>query len=71
MGKLFDDSGTNVKSGTSSSTTQNYKTTITMSIYNDKGDNIFSKDHESFWETEDAYKITLNFLAKRTPIYTK
>lgn len=71
VGKLFDDSGTNVKSGTYSSTTQNYTTTITLSIYNDKGDNIFSKDHESFWQSEDAYKVTLNFLAKRTPIYTK
>ncbi|MFL0353729.1 hypothetical protein [Xanthomarina sp. GH4-25] len=71
VGKLFDDSGTNATSGTYSSTTQNYTTTITMNIYNDKGDNIFSKDHESFWQTEDAYKITLNFLAKRTPIYMK
>ncbi|WP_179019659.1 hypothetical protein [Winogradskyella forsetii] len=71
VGKLFDDSGTNVKTGTSSTTTENYSTTITMNIYNDKGDNIFSKDHESFWQTEDAYKITLNFLAKRTPLYTK
>lgn len=71
VGKLFDDSGTNVKSGGYSSTTQNYTTTITMNVYNDKGDNIFTKDHESFWETEDAYKITLMFLAKRTPLYTK
>ncbi|WP_156115557.1 hypothetical protein [Psychroserpens sp. Hel_I_66] len=71
VGKLFDDSGTNVKSGGYSSTTQNYETTITMNIFNDKGDNIFSKDHESFWQNEDAYKVTLNFLAKRTPLYTK
>lgn len=71
VGKLFDDSGTNVKTGSYTSTTQNYTTTITMNIFNDKGDNIFSKDHESFWETEDAYKITLTYLAKRTPFYTK
>lgn len=71
VGKLFDDSGTNVKSGSYSSTTQNYTTTITMNIFNDKGDTIFTKDHESFWETEDAYKITLTYLAKRTPLYTK
>jgi len=71
VGKLFDDSGTNIRTGTASTSINNYSTTITMNIYNDKGDNIFSKDHQSFWETEDAYKITLNFLAKRTPLYTK
>lgn len=71
VGKLFDDSGTNVKSGGYSNTTENYTTNITMSIYNNKGDNIFIKSHESFWESEDAYKVTLNFLAKRTPLYTK
>lgn len=71
VGKLLDDSGTNVTSDTYNSTSQNYSTTITMNIYNDQGDNIFSKDHQSFWQTEDAYKITLNYLAKRTPFYTK
>ncbi len=71
VGKLFDDSGTNVTSGGYSSTQQNYTTTISMNIYNDKGENIFSKDHESFWENEDAYKVTLNYLAKRTPFYSK
>lgn len=71
VGKLFDDSGTNVTSGGYSSTQQNYATTISMNIYNDKGENIWNKDHESFWDGEDAYKTTLNFLAKRTPFYTK
>jgi len=42
-----------------------------MNVYNDKGDNIFNKDHESFWQTNDAYKITLKFLTKRTPLCTK
>lgn len=58
-------------SNTYGSTTEEFSTSITMNIYNDKGENIYSKDHSSFWNTEDAYKITLNFLAKRTPIYTK
>ena len=59
------------KSNSSSfaSQSQNYATNITMNIYTDKGDNIFTKEHESFWQTEDAYKITLAYLAKRTPIY--
>ncbi len=53
------------------SSTQNYSTNITMNIYTDKGDNIFTKDHAAFWQTQDAYKITLSYLAKRTPIYKK
>lgn len=71
VGKLFDNSGTNVSTSTSSTTSQNYSTTITMNVYNDKGDNIFNKDHESFWQSNDAYKVTLKFLAKRTPLFTK
>lgn len=53
------------------STSDNFSSSITMNIYNDKGDNIYNKDHASFWTSQDAYKITLNFLAKRTPIYMK
>ncbi len=51
--------------------TQNYATSINMNIFNDKGDNIFSQDHNSFWQTEDAYKVTLNFLAKKSPLYKR
>ncbi|SDS40388.1 hypothetical protein SAMN04515667_2097 [Formosa sp. Hel1_31_208] len=71
VGKLFDNSGTNVNTSKSSTTNKNYSTTITMNVYNDKGDNIFNKNHESFWQSNDAYKVTLKFLAKRTPLYTK
>jgi len=53
------------------SSTETYSTSISMNIYNDKGENLFSKDHESFWNTQDAYEITLNWLAKRTPFYQK
>jgi len=56
-------------SNTFNTSTQNYSTNITMNIYNDKGSNIFSKEHSSFWQTQNAYKITLMYLAKRTPIY--
>lgn len=56
---------------TYSSTSQDYSTTINMNIYNDKGDNIFSQDHDSFWWGEDAYKVTLNFLAKRSPLFKR
>ena len=58
--------------GTSTSTsTQNYATSMTMNVFNDKGDNIYSQDHTSFWNTQDAYKITLKYLAKRMPLYKK
>ena len=50
---------------------QNYETNITMNVYNDKGSSIFTKEHVSFWQTQDAYLITLEYLAKRTPIYKK
>lgn len=53
------------------STSDDFSSSITLNIYNDKGVNIFNKDHSSFWTSEDAYKITLNFLAKRAPIYMK
>ncbi|MNK05050.1 hypothetical protein D3C87_229250 [compost metagenome] len=55
----------------SSYTTQNYSTNVTMNIYTDKGETIFSQDHQSFWSSDDAYKVTLNYLLKRTPIYQK
>ena len=82
----FQGSNTNVKSGdnkkktaktisaaTSSYSTsiQNYQTAMTMNIYSNKNSNIYSKDHSSFWQTTDAYKITLQYLLKRTPIYKK
>jgi len=50
---------------------QNYATSMTMNVFNDKGDNIYSQDHTSFWNTQDAYKITLKYLAKRMPLYKK
>ncbi|AZQ44276.1 hypothetical protein [Nonlabens ponticola] len=71
IGDIWNDNKRISSSSTYSSSTQNFSTNITMNIYNDKGDNLFSKEHASFWQTQDAYKITLAFLAKRTPIYKK
>ncbi|GAB2487661.1 hypothetical protein [Algoriphagus taiwanensis] len=56
---------------TYSSSQQNYSTAISMNIYTDKGENIYSQSHTGFWPTTDAYKITLQYLLKRTPIYRK
>ncbi len=67
IGNLWNNSS---KSSSSFSTTsQNYSTNITMNVYTDKGENIYSKDHSSFWLTENAYRVTLRYLAKRTPLF--
>ncbi|MCF1716031.1 hypothetical protein L0U88_15430 [Flavihumibacter sp. RY-1] len=54
-----------------STSTQNFETSLTLSIYNDKGVSIYSQERRSFWNTQDAYKITLEYLLKRCPLYSK
>lgn len=54
-----------------STSTQNYETSLTLSIYNDKGTSVYSQERRSFWNTQDAYKSTLEYLLKRCPLYTK
>jgi hypothetical protein len=54
-----------------SSTTRLFTTTVDMKIYTDLGQNIFGQSHESFWQTENAYEVTLQYLIKRTPLYRK
>jgi hypothetical protein len=51
--------------------TQNYETSLTLSIYNDKGTSVYSQERRSFWNTQDAYKPTLEYLLKRCPLYSK
>ena len=48
-----------------------YSTSMHLNIYTEKGDSIFSQDHTSFWDNEDAYKITVNYLGRKTPLYKK
>lgn len=55
----------------SGTTRQNYQTKLMLSIVNDKGNNVYSQDRTSFWSTQDAYKNTLEYLLKRSPLYTK
>jgi len=71
VGDIWNNNKKTSNRSTFGTSTQNYSTNITMNIYSDKGDNIFSKEHASFWQTQDAYKITLTYLAKRTPIYKR
>lgn len=70
IGTTNDTSGSSYTSS-SSTTTQNYETNVSMSIYKDNGTNIYSDTHTSFWNTADSYKVTLNYLVKRTPLYKK
>jgi len=55
----------------SSSTTAEFRTNVDMKIYNDHGDNIYSNSHVSFWQSVDAYMVTLQYLLKRCPLYSK
>jgi len=55
----------------STSTTNQFRTQVDMQIFNDMGQNIYTKSHDSFWQTEDAYEITLRYLIKRSPLYRK
>lgn len=58
-------------SSSSSTSTIQYQTTIDMMVYNDHGEQIYSKSKISFFQTTDAYPLTLNYLVKRMPFYTK
>ncbi|WP_339700813.1 hypothetical protein [uncultured Marixanthomonas sp.] len=71
IGNIWGVAKSNASASTYGKSTDDYATTINMNIYNDHGDNIFSQDHDSFWQTEDAYKVTLNYLAKRSPLFKK
>ncbi len=71
IGNIFGNGKTKTSSFGTSTSVQNYSTSILINIYNDKGDSIFSQEHSSFWQTKDAYKITLKYLAKHSPLYKK
>lgn len=60
----------NVQSG-NSTTTVEYETSITMTLVDATGKRVFDKEHTSFWSSSDAYKITIAWLWKRSPLYTK
>ena len=53
----------------SNTTQENFKTSVLMEIYTDEGKKVYGQDRTSFWTTVDAYKNTLQFLLKKTPIY--
>lgn len=71
IGDIFADGKKQTNTFGSSTAIQNYSTSMIINIYNDKGNSIYSQDHTAFWNTQDAYKITLKYLAKRSPLYKK
>lgn len=54
-----------------STTTENFETTLLLNIYNDKGSSVFSQERKSFWNSQDSYRNAMEYLLKRTPVYTK
>ncbi|PZX46922.1 hypothetical protein [Algoriphagus chordae] len=55
----------------SSTTSASFNTNVDLKIYNDQGQNVYANTHDSFWPDENAYEITLQYLIKRTPLYSK
>ncbi|WAC10082.1 hypothetical protein [Dyadobacter pollutisoli] len=49
----------------------NYETTINLDVYNDKGNNMFSQSRKSFFKSQDAYQNALEYVLKRSPLYSK
>lgn len=66
-----DDKKTSGSASSSSTSVQNYQTTMDMKIYNDKSDIIYNQNRKAFWNTGDAYKNTMEYLVKRCPLYSK
>jgi hypothetical protein len=52
-------------------TRQNVETQVSISIYNDKGEKIYSKSRQSILSETDAYKNAIHYLLKRTPLYNR
>jgi len=52
-------------------TSQQVETQVTLSIYNENGEKIYSKSRHSILSEPDAYKNTIHYLLKRTPLYKR
>lgn len=52
-------------------TRQHIQTQVSVSIYNETGDRIYSKSRQSILTESDAYKFALQYLLKRTPLYNR
>lgn len=54
---------------TVSNSRNTYGTSVTINIFDRKNGNIYSKDRNSMTSFEDAYKATVKWLAKHSPLY--
>lgn len=70
-GKSGNDTKIRSSGSSSSYINQSYKTSVLLSIYNDKGSSLFSDSHDAFLTSEEAYKAAVKYLLKRSPIYRK
>ena len=70
-GKTNNNKSTSGNVSSSSTTKQEFKTSVLMEIYTDEGKKIFGQDRTSFWSSAEAYKSTLQYLLKKTPVYGK
>lgn len=56
---------------TNTTVNQDIDTEVSLSIYNDAGEKIYSKLRHSLLSEVGAYKATLHYLLKRTPLYKR
>ena len=70
-GKVTSTGGVQATTTTTSYTSEQYTTTVTLNVHNDSGKSIFSESHQSTWTGPEAYKNTVNFLWKKTSLYVK
>lgn len=71
-GKTSNTNRSNSGSATGTSTTQQeYKTSVLLEIYSDDGNKIYGNDRTSFWSGVNAYKSAIEYLLKKAPIYGK
>ncbi len=52
-------------------TNQLVETHVTLSIYNESGEKIYGKSRQSLLSERDAYKNTIHYMLKRTPLYKR
>jgi hypothetical protein len=52
-------------------TRQNIQTQVSISIYNETGERIYSQSRQSILTESDAYRNALHYLLKRTPLYNR
>ncbi len=52
-------------------TKQQIENQVSLSIYNESGESIYTKSRHSLISTIDGYKNTLRYLLKRTPLYER